>query len=275
MTVDDNVNATGNVVVTLRGDDAKLSVAIGNNIISSAADVTLTADKMDLVGTVASVSTGVVTVQPFSAGQLINLGSTSDAAANTLELSDAELDNITTGKLIIGRDDASAAGTITVSQVVSLALLAAPVVVLITGAKIDDTVAGSISASKLALRSKTGVGSAATPLTLESVGEVAAINGTSGGLFLDSNDTVTVGTVDGTIGIKNIGGGAITIETFANNANIVVNQSILTNGDIKLDADKNGTGSGTDGGTITIASTAQLAVKTARWRSIRSQTASR
>ncbi len=214
---------------------------------------------MDLVGTVASVSTGVVTVQPFSAGQLINLGSTSDAAANTLELSDAELDNITTGKLIIGRDDASAAGTITVSQVVSLALLAAPVVVLITGAKIDDTVAGSISASKLALRSKTGVGSAATPLTLESVGEVAAINGTSGGLFLDSNDTVTVGTVDGTIGIKNIGGGAITIETFANNANIVVNQSILTNGDIKLDADKNGTGSGTDGGTITIASTAQLA----------------
>ncbi len=62
-----------------------------------------------------------------------------------LELSDAELDNITTGKLIIGRDDASAAGTITVSQVVSLALLAAPVVVLITGAKIDDTVAGSIS----------------------------------------------------------------------------------------------------------------------------------
>lgn len=55
--------------------------------------------------------TASVRFVPYTAGRLINLGSTVDTTANTLELSDAELDRVTAAQLQIG-DSASGAMTI-------------------------------------------------------------------------------------------------------------------------------------------------------------------
>ncbi|ELP31406.1 tandem-95 repeat protein, partial [Rhodopirellula baltica] len=274
VTVDDDVAATGDVSITLEGDDAKLTVVSGDSVESSTGSVTLTADKMALVGTVSSdTSTGIVTLQPFSGGQAIDLGSSVDTTVDTLELSNAELNQITTSKLIIGRDDTSATGDITVTQAISFAFALAPVVRIVSGGKIEDDndgTPGSIQANQLALTARNGIGSAGNVLDLvltDSDGAgandsvVAAVNSVTGGVYLGSGQTVTVGTVDGVVGIQSTGVagvGDVLIGTDADGADIIVNNSILTDGDITLNADVNGTASGTDGGAISIVSSAEL-----------------
>ncbi len=112
VTVDDDINATGDVIVTLTGDDAKLTIASGNAIVSSAGSVTLTADKMDLAGygnqrhdrhdRCGKRCVHSVLVKP----SILDRQPTRKPIP--LKLSDNELDRITTSKLVIGRDDASA-----------------------------------------------------------------------------------------------------------------------------------------------------------------------
>src|SRR5207248_1288261 len=73
-------------------------IASGGN-----AAVTVLGDSMALLSaTSVTAGTGTATLRPLSAGTAINLGSTTDSAANTLELSDAELDSVTAGTLVIG-----------------------------------------------------------------------------------------------------------------------------------------------------------------------------
>src|SRR5207302_38965 len=65
--------------------------------------ITISADRMNLQAVITNTSTGRVTLQATSAGRLIDLGSTTDVAANTLELSDNELNQIqTNGVLQVG-----------------------------------------------------------------------------------------------------------------------------------------------------------------------------
>lgn len=77
---------------------------------------TLVADKMNLAG---SLTAGNVTLQNKTAADAINLGSTVDTTASTLEISQTEVGNITTsGLLTIGASNNS--GAITVSQALTL-----------------------------------------------------------------------------------------------------------------------------------------------------------
>ena len=59
------------------------------------------ADKMQLDGSLVAAD-GLIALVSQNSGQAIDLGSTTDDAANTLGLSDAELDRITARTLRIG-----------------------------------------------------------------------------------------------------------------------------------------------------------------------------
>jgi hypothetical protein len=125
---------TGNVTVTGSGIGAPtasnglgiLLIPVANTttqISSAGGNVTLIADKMNLNATaadttevVSTTGSGIVTLKPLTAAVAINLGSTVDTTASTLELSTAELDNVTAGTLAIGD---AASGAINVSAVIA------------------------------------------------------------------------------------------------------------------------------------------------------------
>ncbi|WP_345327093.1 tandem-95 repeat protein, partial [Novipirellula rosea] len=273
--VNESVTATGDATVSLDGEDAKLTIASSKAVASSGEDVTITTDKIDIQGTVSSnATTGVVTIETSNDGQTIELGTTGDGT-DTLALDQAEINRITTSKLVIGRDDASpanASGDITVTQSIAFAFAMAPVVKLVTGASIKDQSNQTITANKLALVAKTGVGSLGNLLGVDINDSVtpdpdqiiAAVNTISGGVYLTSDSTITVDTVDGVVGIQSTGGagvGDIALNTTADGADIVINNDVKSNGEITIDADANdpmATNSTPDGGGITIAATANV-----------------
>ena len=101
---------TNNAQVDLTtGADETLTIA--EALASGGGAVNLTADKMAFTAAV-NATGGTVTLKSATAGDAIDLGSGSDGAADTLELSDTELDRVTAGILRIGATDA---GAITVS----------------------------------------------------------------------------------------------------------------------------------------------------------------
>ena len=106
----------GPTQITAAGQDQLLTI---NSFVTGLGDATLTADKM-VIGTIVNFGSGKVTLLPESAvssGDAINLGSTTDAAASTLELSSSEIFNIAAGTIQIGDGNS---GAITISGNVSL-----------------------------------------------------------------------------------------------------------------------------------------------------------
>ncbi len=81
--------------------------------------ITVRGDSMDLAGGTINAGSNTVTLTPKTSGTAINLGGAD--AAGTLGLTDAELDVITAGTLVIGRNDI-ATGTVTVTSAVAPAL---------------------------------------------------------------------------------------------------------------------------------------------------------
>ncbi|MEW6302149.1 MAG: choice-of-anchor D domain-containing protein [Verrucomicrobiota bacterium] len=122
----------GDVLVTgIAGTSSGTSVGIevqdANASITTAlngGDVTLAADSMRLAGTVAADASSTVTLRPANStdnpvsdnGDAIILGPGSDTTANTLELSDTELDLVNAGTVMIG--DASS-GAVTISNAIT------------------------------------------------------------------------------------------------------------------------------------------------------------
>lgn len=117
ITVNSGLTAGGAINLSSSGDDARLTI---NAAVSAGADSKFTADKM-LIGAAVNITAHVLTLVPESsvdAGDQIDIGATGDSAANTLELSDAELDRITAATLVIGDLHTS---TITISAAIQLA----------------------------------------------------------------------------------------------------------------------------------------------------------
>ena len=117
LTVNAPINAgTGAVNLTAAGNDQLLTISAS---VSGGADSTFTADKM-AIGSAVNVGTAnKLTLVPESiadSGDAINLGSVVDTTANTLELSSAEINNITAGTISIGDTNS---GTITIGQPIS------------------------------------------------------------------------------------------------------------------------------------------------------------
>jgi len=213
------VSATGNTVtgpagVTINAGSGaiKLSgVAVSNGGGASTGAITLTADRMALSGETVNAGAGTLWLKPSTANWNIDLGSSTDAATSTLELSAAELNTLTgTGTLRIG---AMTAGNLNLSGPV------APTGGYSTtgtlsfesgGAITQATSTDIITASKLAIKS---IGSVTLDTAPNLVGTLAGsiIGEGTKDFYFKNNKTLTIGTVDSRVGIT--ASGTITLKT--------------------------------------------------------------
>jgi len=105
---------SGTGAIALNANAANESLTINNSgSVSGTGGITFTADNMTLTGTT-NAGSNSITLQPYSAGQLINLGGSD--ATGTLGLTQSELNTITAGTLNIGKNSA---GTLTINSAIS------------------------------------------------------------------------------------------------------------------------------------------------------------
>jgi Ca2+-binding RTX toxin-like protein len=163
----------GDVTLTAGPDSfVRITSNFGDIVFSTSGDVTINADRFAIVANAdVSAGAGMITVQPVSAGRLIDLGSTTDAAANTLEISNAEIATLSAPILRIGND---VAGSITVTTAINA--VHAPVLSLFTAGSITTPAPASITADRLALHAGTGIGTAGQSL-VTIVEDLAFLNG--------------------------------------------------------------------------------------------------
>lgn len=218
LTITAGMNA-GSAAITLTagGTDSKLtnSATITNDGVNP---IILTADRMDLQAVITNTSTGRVTLQPSSAGRLIDLGSSLDPLGS-LRLSNNELNQIqTSGVLQVGN---GSAGNINVTADIFPASVLA--LSLFTGGGIGQNSGTHITAPELALRSVNAV-------VLDqgnNIGQALAGSVTGAGqgfTFIQGFTTkLTIGSVDGLDGITT-NGGAIVVNT--SNADLAVTKAV-------------------------------------------------
>jgi len=201
--------------VTMVNAGVGLTAAAGNLITVNAAlstnngDFTFNADDIALNATV-NAGTGTVTLAPVSAGRLINLGT---ETAGSLSLTDAELDQVTTGILRIGNTTSgniSFTSTINPANTSTLSLQT-------SGGVRDSHVGNDITIANLAVRTGNGIGLSSNPLETR-VGNLAFSN-IGGAVALSSGRNLTITSVDGLAASSNTGtttfiGGSNTL-TFA------------------------------------------------------------
>ena len=184
-------------------------ITVLSKIQANAADIELAANKMAINAQLDSggATVGSVTLKP-STGSLstaIHLGSAGDATANTLELSQTELQQASTGILKIG-----ATGYTGGIQLTSNISLPTPgQVTLINNGNIGHATTESITTAKLNVDSQGG------NVDLDganSVGTLAGRAGTGGTFSFKNTGALSIGTVDIINGIASTNGN-ITVET--------------------------------------------------------------
>jgi filamentous hemagglutinin family protein len=234
------VNSGGSLLFggAVGGTDPLASLTASANVIQNNAaittnggDITFTADDMVLNSTV-NAAGGIVTLAELTAGQEIDLGTDT---AGKLGLTDTELNRVTGGVVRVGSSDA---GDITVSSRIELSDIST--LSLITGNSITDGNTGiDLVVKNLALQAVSGIGSSTVLET--DVETIAAYNSGSGSIHIVENGfragpnmtvtggDLTVGTVDGVVGVKN---DATSLFAGANSVSVETN-----NGDLTLDND--------------------------------------
>ncbi len=192
VTVSHDIQAGTLVLINLQTPEGLLTVDAGVQINAPTGLHEYYADRMQLDGTIVGNSVRLAQNQyGSSAGRLIDLGSATDVASNTLELSDAELDGITADILRIG---SNSTGAITISQSLSRAVGSA--LVLTTGSTVSQS-AEIVSVSDLAI---TAGGSVTLNNSNNDVATIAVKTTTANITFVDENDLV-VGAVYNVQGI--------------------------------------------------------------------------
>jgi len=185
-------------------------------------NVTLIADKMAL-GNTLNATGGIVTLRSQTAANTIVLGSATDVAANTLELSGTELDNVTANILRIGN---AAAGNLSVSA--AIAPSGTTTLSLVTGGTVTQT--NTITETNLAIQS-------AGAVTLNGTNDVdnlaANVSGATNTFqFTDIDDvTIPATAIDGVTGLTtNNGAITLTIGTTTDDAALTVNGAVASGG---------------------------------------------
>jgi len=172
-------SANGNITVTGIEGTSSLSNGIKMSetaLIDSDANIELIANSI-LIGTTASITNGAnntVTLRQFTNGVAINLGASTDPVNGPLNLSDAELDRVTTGKIVIGN---SVSGNITVTAAITRP--AQTDMTLITSGSINlDVSSINTAGGLLTFQAALGVNPKANGVDVQ-VGTVAFASGTA------------------------------------------------------------------------------------------------
>jgi trimeric autotransporter adhesin len=222
-------NAGADVTLTT-GVDGLLTVNAQSpsaDVFSDSGDVTINADRM-AIGVIPSIVGGQsVTLQPVSSAWAVNLGSLTDVAAGTLELSDAELDGIVTPTLRIG--STAMTGDLTVSSQITAEDY--DTLSLRTGGGIVDGIAApvtDITVDNLALHSATGIGRSSAVFQV-AVSNLAFENSGTGVVDIENASGLTLAAVDGLSASSNAGGsaqvftnGAMTIATNVTTSDVLI-----------------------------------------------------
>jgi hypothetical protein len=211
---------------------------VGSSILSNAADIFLFADKMDIQKSINSGSNalGRVAFVPWNNGTAIDVGSATNGAVSTLELSNAELSNVTSGLLRVG--DLGYTGGLQVTQALgpwaSVGTLS-----LVNGGTVTQSGTGQISAAKLNADGVLGV-------TLNLSNQVTTLAGrsASGNFSFTNNGALTIGTAGINSGIVLTGGGNISLTATSASGNIDVQQPLNTTGVVSISAANTLSGSG-------------------------------
>jgi hypothetical protein len=181
-----------------------------------------------------------VTLSSANAGDAIDLGSAVDTTANTLELSDAELNNITAGILRVG---STTAGAIDISTAGVGPDNVTTAFTLLSDAGVSQSGSGSIT---YAGGLRIDVDTAVTLNTNANDVDTLAANVADAGQafnFLDS-DGLTVSTVDTTVGVTT-NNATIGLTAGGDDNTLIVSQAITSGGGaINLIADKMAIGAG-------------------------------
>ncbi|MDZ5649759.1 beta strand repeat-containing protein [Nitrospirillum sp. BR 11828] len=233
-TVDGLSGVTATTTVQLTAGTGGLLTA--SQAVSGGTGVTLTADRMALASTVSATSSGTVQLgTATTSGWNVDLGSTSDATASTLELSSAELNRITASSLTISGAGITASGAIAPTTVGTLTLTA-------TGT-IGQTSGSTLTVTNLGL----SAGGAVTLDQANSVGTLAA--SATGAVTFSNGGALTIGTVGGVTGVS-----GTTIALTSGAGSLMTISSGVSGTGVTLTADRvNLTSSVTATGTVTLA----------------------
>ncbi|MCL4207257.1 MAG: PD40 domain-containing protein, partial [Pirellulaceae bacterium] len=230
-----DVQATGFISIVNRGNGTLLRIDGGANLLTGS-NVFLVGDRMDLQGTLtAPGGTAYLYNRSF---QAIDLGSTTDVAINTLELSDAELDRITAETIQIGQGNS---GTITISGSLTQP---GKNLLLMTGTGVTGS--GSLT---------TGA-AAATTVTITQGGD-STFSGAFGGPGANENNFAVTKTGGGSLTLSgtNTHTGATTIA----GGSLLVSGSTASGSAVTVNSTAALGGTGTAGGTVQVGSGGQLA----------------
>ena len=224
-----DITAGTSTVTLTAGNPGALDNAV---IISAAAGVTgtggvtLNADHIN-IGEAVNGGAGTVTLQPVSVDWLIDLGSPADTAANTLELSDAELDLVTAGVLAIG---SATSGNITFTAGITPALTTT--VLLETGAQILDNNPGfDLTTANVGVTAVTGIGLAGTFGAIDLVASRIEAQTDTGGILLENYLAVRIGGVSAALnGVRATTSGDVLFHNFVGTVILdgAIDEDILT-----------------------------------------------
>lgn len=205
-------SANGNLTIT--GVEGTSSQSNGirlndNALIDSDADITLIANSM-LIGATASITnntTNSVSLRQLTNNVAINLGANTDPVGGSLNLTDLELDRITTGELIIGN---TVSGSITVSTAITRS--AQTDISLITSGAINlDVSSVNTAGGLLTLQAAQGVNPKASGVDVQ-VGTVAFAPGTALNIQINGTMPDAAGYTQFNVeGIVNLTGSKLTL----------------------------------------------------------------
>ncbi|ODA29613.1 hypothetical protein [Planctopirus hydrillae] len=283
----DLLSASGTIVIDADSDanaNGLLSVTATGSVTATAEAIRITASDVTLAGSLTAngagtsgpnnAPVGFVEIRQSTAAATIGLGS----ATGDLSLSAAELANVSTNQLIVGRTDG---GNISIATVGSLSPHIGTLV-LLTNGNVAGTVDGSpdVSVGQLAIVAGGQVTLDFNVTTLA----VSAGNTATGHVLRDTAGGLTIGSIAEALGGTLVAGvqtgtGPTTIEALGGDAgDLIVNSPIVVGGnsltlvaddDVTVNADVTlATGSliieadadGSGAGEITIASSADVAV---------------
>jgi hypothetical protein len=177
------------------------------------ANITLSADAMSLSAPVNGGTGGIVTLQQVDTTSFaVTLGT---KPGGTLGLVQADLNEVSAGVLRIGRTDNPGNLTVTANITAPAGTVGGSPGVwstldLLSGGSITQSGGATVTVGNLAAQSATGIGNA-NPLKT-AVGTFAASAGTGGLFVTNTSAALTIGSVDGLVGVTATGG-AITIST--------------------------------------------------------------